>query len=376
VHPSTSRSLFLLTLDPLLRLLHLDHSLPSIRVAKHRPNYPTVKTKPLPHARSTYKPSPLPQCPSTFGGPSHNKVILRTNISPHQELTPRKIPPPKSAFILNPSNMVRDVPHPPKGYAASTSYHFRDLKKRILSNAHAYYAHRFPNVHLFDFITSSTTPTGRLDSTEYRGALIVYPDPKSHNWQMLYKSNACPTVEDAAFEVKYWVEEDMAMVFEKMEAGDVWAADVKTADVKSANETPGKSGKGATGEVKKTTEGAGDEGTKGGKAAANHFASYDTVAGDNDHEVKDKDKDNIPPPTPQTTTCTTSNLKRKARDDDNEDRAKSWKNEEEERVFVRRKGPSPVSVGKKEAPPSIFGGGEKKESDMTPVKLEISGEKK
>jgi hypothetical protein len=63
----------------------------------------------------------------------------------------------------------------------------------------------------------------------------VYPDPKSHNWQLLYKSNACPTVEDAAFEVKYWVEEDMSTVFEKMEA-----ADVKTA----TTEPPKKNGDG------------------------------------------------------------------------------------------------------------------------------------
>jgi hypothetical protein len=347
--------------------LSLNRFLSQTRMAKYRPNYATVKNKPQPHTSSTYKPSPLPQRPSTFGHPSHNKVSSTQqhhNITTQHQLTTPKIPPLSSPSILNPDNMVRDVPHPPKGYAASQSYHFRDLKKRILSNAHAYYAHRFPKAEQFDFITSSTTPTGRLDSVEYRGALIVYPDPKSHNWQLLYKSNACPTVEDAAFEVKYWVEEDMAMVFEKMEAGDVWAADVKT-----GTEPPKKNGEGSGGEgkmegVKKTGEkGAGGEG-EGGKAITDRSASPKTVAGDND-EVKEKDKDKHPAPTPQTTTGantgTTSNLKRKARDDDDEERAKSRKKEEEERVFVREKGVSPVSAGKNEIS-SLFGGcgGDKK----------------
>jgi hypothetical protein len=68
------------------------------------------------------------------------------------------------------------------------SYRFQDLKKRILSNVHAYYAHHFRKADSFDFITP-TTLTGRLDSTEFRGALIVYPGLKSHNWQFLYKND-------------------------------------------------------------------------------------------------------------------------------------------------------------------------------------------
>ena len=122
---------------------------------------------------------------------------------------------------------LRFVPDSPRSYSAQDTFQFCDLKKRILSNAHAYYAHRFPKADRFDLITSSTTPTGRLDSVEFRCALIVYLDPKSKNWLMLYKSNSCPTIEDAAFEVKYWVEEDMNAVFDKMEAEDTWAADAK-----------------------------------------------------------------------------------------------------------------------------------------------------
>ena len=93
-------------------------------------------------------------------------------------------------------------------------------------------------------------------------------------------------------------------------------------------------------------------------------------------------------PNPKTAETGPSNLKRKARDDDDEERAKRWKNEEEERVFVRKIGPSPgkkeVSSlfsrdDKKEPSPrisSLFGGGDKKEPDMTPVKLKLPDGKK
>jgi len=37
---------------------------------------------------------------------------------------------------------------------------------------------------------------------------------------MLYQSNPCSTVEDALFEIKYWIEEDLDEVFESMRAGD------------------------------------------------------------------------------------------------------------------------------------------------------------
>jgi hypothetical protein len=99
---------------------------------------------------------------------------------------------------------MRDGAHPCKSYISPTVFDFRNLKERILSNAHAYYSHCFPKAERFDSITSSTTPTGRLDGEEYIGALIVDSDPKSRNWTMLYKSNSSSTVEYAAFEVSYW----------------------------------------------------------------------------------------------------------------------------------------------------------------------------
>jgi hypothetical protein len=68
---------------------------------------------------------------------------------------------------------------------------------------------------------------------EWRAALIVYPDPKRRHWQLLYKSNPCPTVEDAAFEVKCWVEEDMAGVLDKMDNGSIWVKDNKGVEEKN-----------------------------------------------------------------------------------------------------------------------------------------------
>jgi hypothetical protein len=132
--------------------------------------------------------------------------------------------------------------------------------------------------------------------------------------------------------------------------------------------------------VKKTGEkSAGGEGEGGKATIADRSASPETVAGDN-VEAKEKEKDKHLAPVPQTTTGAntgTSNLKRKARDDDDEERTKSRKNEEEERVFVRKKGPSPVSAGKKEVSPLFGGGGgDKKEPDMTPVKLKLPGDQK
>ena len=37
---------------------------------------------------------------------------------------------------------------------------------------------------------------------------------------MLYQSNPCATIEDALFEIKYWLDEDMDAVFEKIRAAD------------------------------------------------------------------------------------------------------------------------------------------------------------
>lgn len=115
------------------------------------------------------------------------------------------------------------VPHPPHSYNRRAG--FRPLKKRILSNAHANYAQRFPKAERYDRITSSTTPTKSLASVEWRAALIVYPDPNRRDWKLLYKSNPCPSIEDVAFEVSYWVEDDISSVLKDMENGDIWAAD-------------------------------------------------------------------------------------------------------------------------------------------------------
>ncbi|KAF2623432.1 hypothetical protein BU25DRAFT_494378 [Macroventuria anomochaeta] len=93
---------------------------------------------------------------------------------------------------------------------------FSSLKGRILVNARAYYNHTYPHATRFDLITTSDSPSGRLDSLEYRAALIVYPNSMSREWKLLYKSNVCPPIEDAAFEICYWVEEDIKEVFDEV----------------------------------------------------------------------------------------------------------------------------------------------------------------
>jgi hypothetical protein len=94
----------------------------------------------------------------------------------------------------------------------------------FIANARAFYTHTYPHAPRFDLITTSESPTGRLDSLEYRAALIVYPSPTSQEWKMLYKSNICPTIEDAAFEVCYWVEADMREVFDEVLEGGPYVA--------------------------------------------------------------------------------------------------------------------------------------------------------
>jgi hypothetical protein len=42
-----------------------------------------------------------------------------------------------------------------------------------------------------------------------------------------YKSNVCCSVKDAAFEIKYWIEEDMSQLIDKMKVGHTWTASVK-----------------------------------------------------------------------------------------------------------------------------------------------------
>ncbi|EAT80450.2 hypothetical protein SNOG_12038 [Parastagonospora nodorum SN15] len=125
-----------------------------------------------------------------------------------------------TTFNPNPRPSAASRSHlPPHHYAPTQS--FPQLKKRILSNAHAYFSHRYPQAERFDVITSSSTPRN-LASTQWRAALIVYPDPRKKEWKILYRSNVCPTVEDAAFEIAFWVEEDLGDVLEGMREGQMW----------------------------------------------------------------------------------------------------------------------------------------------------------
>jgi hypothetical protein len=50
----------------------------------------------------------------------------------------------------------------------------------------------------------------------------VYPDPRKKEWKILYLSNLCPTVEDAAFEIAFWMEEDLGDVLGAMREGETW----------------------------------------------------------------------------------------------------------------------------------------------------------
>jgi hypothetical protein len=131
--------------------------------------------------------------------------------------TQRPNPPDQTRADPLPSRASR--PLPPRAYQPTES--FRILKKRILSNAHSYFSHRFPKAGRFDLITSSDTPRN-LSSTRWQAALIVYPDPSRRDWRVLYKSNACPTIEDASFEVKFWIEEDMWDILSEIKEGETW----------------------------------------------------------------------------------------------------------------------------------------------------------
>jgi hypothetical protein len=205
----------------------------------------------------------------------------------------------------NPRHHTQRLPLPPRSYKPFSS--FRSLKKRILSNAYAYYAHRFPQADRFDLITASRTP-GNLASTNWRAALIVYPDPKKRGWQMLYKSNRCPTVEDAAFEVMYWVEEDMWGVLEKME------------------ERGGRVG----------TKQEGNSTGGGDKSQAKNDCKEQE--GTENNEIKDSTTEKTTViqkgESCAQTESRTSGLKRKSRAEDSDERKKSVKISEDERVFV------------------------------------------
>jgi hypothetical protein len=77
----------------------------------------------------------------------------------------------------------------------------------ILANAKALFAKTYPTADRFDVVTSCRTPTGRLDSMGYSAALIVCWE--GGKWETVRRSNVCETVDDALFEVMYWVGEEM-----------------------------------------------------------------------------------------------------------------------------------------------------------------------
>lgn len=104
---------------------------------------------------------------------------------------------------------------------------FSELKDRILSNARAFYAHTHTHAERFDLITVCSTKSRDLYKAAWQASLIVYPDPRSHEWLVLYKSGTYATVEDAAFEVCYWGEEDMRYALSKVEVGETYAPAVK-----------------------------------------------------------------------------------------------------------------------------------------------------
>jgi len=238
----------------------------------------------------------------------------------------------------------RDIPEMPRGYNPQYTFDFNDIKKRILSNANAYYAHRFPEAQRYDFITSSIPPTDRQDGMEYRGGLIVYPDPKSNDWVMLYKSHSWPAVEDTAFEIKSWLEEKMRAVFDKVNEGEKWAGTKK----KSKEEL--------SGNERKST--AGEDQMEDVETAEDSSKSTDTAAGDigDNTKIGEKDKDKEVPKQPEESTSgspveAASNAvmpfrKRKSAAEEEEERKKSVKNNDEERVFVGEKNDPPAQEKK------------------------------
>ncbi|KAI4634477.1 hypothetical protein J4E81_007354 [Alternaria sp. BMP 2799] len=233
----------------------------------------------------------------------------------------------------------------PRGYNAQYTFDFNDIKKRILSNARAYYAHRFPEAQRYDFITSSIPPTDSRDSKEYRGGLIVYPDPKSNDWVMLYKSHSWPAVEDTAFEIKSWLEEKMRAVFDKTNEGEKWAG------------TKNKSKDELSGSERKST--AGEDQMEDVETAEDSSKSTDTTAGDRGDGTGtgDKGEDKEVPKQPEDSTAgdqaeaasdtTIPIRKRKSAADEEKDRKKSMKNDEEQRVFVGEKDDPPTKEEKK-----------------------------
>ncbi|CAN9106070.1 unnamed protein product [Alternaria alternata] len=212
---------------------------------------------------------------------------------------------------------IDDVSHPSKGYFPPSAYHFHNLKQRVLFNAHAYNVQSSSKAEYFDLIIS-TTSTGHLNGVECPDALVVYYNPKLHDWKMLYRSKSCPTAEDALFEAKYRLKV-MSTIEDKMDEGNTWAPE-ETSEQKPLTEASTKKEKGDDSPNKAT----GDcDGT--GKA--------------------DKNKGKVVPRQPTTLADRTKaeaatimlDLKRKSAAEDDVDRMKSTKIDDKERTLSARR---------------------------------------
>lgn len=83
-----------------------------------------------------------------------------------------------------------------------------------IANAKALFWQKYPTAERYDVVSSSYTPNGRLGSLGYTAALVVYPTANKGNWTNLYRSNTCSTLDDALFEIMYWIGEDIHDVLE------------------------------------------------------------------------------------------------------------------------------------------------------------------
>jgi hypothetical protein len=156
---------------------------------------------------------------------------------------------------------------------------------------------------------------------EWRAALIVYPDPKRRHWQLLYKSNPCPTVEDAAFEVKCWVEEDMAGVLDKMDNGSIWVKDNKGVEEKNT-------------EGGERMEGVEKGKAAGGKKDGERMEGIEKTTANDTVPTSTAPASDDDPASQQLLDETRAALKRKSHAADNGDRKKAVKVTEDERVFI------------------------------------------
>jgi hypothetical protein len=102
----------------------------------------------------------------------------------------------------------------------------------------------------------------------------VYPNPRYRDWQIIYKSNRCPTVEDAAFELMHWVKEDMWDVLDRMKKSDRKGEAGKKSGSKSRdNSTSGKDMKNAKGKEKRLDNMDSQKGVGESNASKTHQTS-------------------------------------------------------------------------------------------------------